>query len=328
MKIAVFSDIHANGPAFEAVLQDVTDRGLEHFWCLGDMIGYYSDPIEPLLFVKKYVDADNWVMGNHEAMLADLVLPQDLPLPKGQTCLEVKSKAGVLRVRGLFMEQEQWQATNATPVVCLKLNRESLDTNREADEFWRKAFTVERMKPRLKHLDGREHILVHASQSKNYVGRYLYSWQQEFLLPREFQLLANGDGSQIGHRTMWFGHTHVPTLVYGVYENDSWKSSPVFIEPDQTYSLGHSLAIVNPGSIGQPRDADPRAAYAILDTDADTVTFIRVEYDFRETAQRLIARNYPLSLAHRLREAPPVKTTPEIWRQHYLANRRKSNGRA
>lgn len=325
MRIAVFSDIHANGPALEAVLQDLTDRGLDHFWCLGDMIGYYSDPIEPLMFVKKYVDANDWVMGNHEAMMADLILPQDLPLSKRQTSMKIQSKAGILQVRGLFMEQEQWEMTNATPVVCLKLNREILDINEEVSQFWRKAFTVERMKPHLKRLNGREHILVHASQHKNYVTRYLYSWHQEILLPKEFQLMAGGDGGRVGQKTMWFGHTHVPTLVYGrPGEEGSYKSSPVFIEPGQTYPLGEALSMVNPGSIGQSRDGDRRAAYAILDTEADTVTFIRVEYDFRETARRLIAKNYPESLAHKLRDATPVKTIPEVWKKHYQENARKS----
>ena len=58
--------------------------------------------------------------------------------------------------------------------------------------------------------------------------------------------------------------------------------------------------IINPGSVGQPRDRDHRAAYVMLDTDARTLTQFRVEYDM-ETAQKHFAdAGLPPSLAERL----------------------------
>ena len=44
MQVAVFSDIHANLPAFEAILRDSDEVGVEERWCLGDVIGYGADP--------------------------------------------------------------------------------------------------------------------------------------------------------------------------------------------------------------------------------------------------------------------------------------------
>ena len=58
--------------------------------------------------------------------------------------------------------------------------------------------------------------------------------------------------------------------------------------------------LVNPGSVGQPRDRDPRASWAILDTEGRTVEFMRTAYDVTETQQRIRERGLPPFLADRL----------------------------
>jgi diadenosine tetraphosphatase ApaH/serine/threonine PP2A family protein phosphatase len=58
--------------------------------------------------------------------------------------------------------------------------------------------------------------------------------------------------------------------------------------------------LVNPGSVGQPRDGDPRAAWMMLDTDTWTATFHRVEYPIDEAARTIIDAGLPRSLAERL----------------------------
>jgi putative phosphoesterase len=58
--------------------------------------------------------------------------------------------------------------------------------------------------------------------------------------------------------------------------------------------------LVNPGSVGQPRDGDPRAAYAVLDTGTAAVTLERVAYDAAETQRRIRRRGLPDFLAERL----------------------------
>ena len=62
--------------------------------------------------------------------------------------------------------------------------------------------------------------------------------------------------------------------------------------------------LINPGSVGQPRDGDWRAAFALYERDGDapaTVTFYRVPYDVKETQQRIFAANLPERLATRLK---------------------------
>ena len=58
--------------------------------------------------------------------------------------------------------------------------------------------------------------------------------------------------------------------------------------------------MVNPGSVGQPRDGDWRAAFAVFDADARIVTFCRVPYNLKQAQDRIMAANLPQRLATRL----------------------------
>jgi diadenosine tetraphosphatase ApaH/serine/threonine PP2A family protein phosphatase len=59
---------------------------------------------------------------------------------------------------------------------------------------------------------------------------------------------------------------------------------------------------VNPGSVGQPRDGDPRAAYALYDPEARTLKFRRAAYDIEKAAGKILAAGLPERLAMRLFE--------------------------
>ena len=69
---------------------------------------------------------------------------------------------------------------------------------------------------------------------------------------------------------------------------------------DTELELGDSRSLLNPGSVGQPRDGDPRAAYLLLDLDARTATFRRVEYDIERTQAQMLEAGLPEALAVRL----------------------------
>ena len=66
------------------------------------------------------------------------------------------------------------------------------------------------------------------------------------------------------------------------------------------FVTGDGRLLINPGSVGQPRDGDPRAAYALLDLGTAAVTFQRVAYDVAETQRRIRALDLPEMLAERL----------------------------
>ncbi|ARA92587.1 metallophosphatase family protein [Rhodothermaceae bacterium RA] len=83
------------------------------------------------------------------------------------------------------------------------------------------------------------------------------------------------------------GHSHVPSVVsdaLGVYE----------VRPGRRY-------LINVGSVGQPRDGDPRAAFGVFDTDTFRYDLVRVPYDVEATAARIREENLPDTLAERLK---------------------------
>jgi len=321
MRIAILSDIHANRPALEAVLADSQEWDVEHFWCLGDVVGYGPHPVAPLMFLKCYVEADGWVMGNHDAMLADLLLPDDLRHKKPKDILHAvtdKGKGVKVTARGRFLTLDDWARTNSEPIIPIELNRAALAAHAEAEAFWQTEFKPERKTPHLVHRDGIDHILVHASQS-DLLTRYVYAWHHEAYLPTEFTLLKQQSAERNFPRVQWYGHTHVPTFVRAKSKSgESFEFEPVRVFPGETHPLPAEIALVNPGSVGQPRDLDQRAAYAILDTAERTVTFRRVAYDWRETAHGMLAGGYPESLVNRLKTAAAdEKVTPDDWLDHY-----------
>jgi diadenosine tetraphosphatase ApaH/serine/threonine PP2A family protein phosphatase len=64
--------------------------------------------------------------------------------------------------------------------------------------------------------------------------------------------------------------------------------------------LSEARCVVNPGSVGQPRNGDPHAAYALYDADADILTYYRVEYDVAATQEKIAAAGLSDVLASRL----------------------------
>ena len=71
---------------------------------------------------------------------------------------------------------------------------------------------------------------------------------------------------------------------------------------DTDVRLGTNRLIINPGGVGQPRDGDPRASYAIYDSDRDLVVHHRVEYDIRATQEKMRIHGLPEFLINRLAE--------------------------
>jgi len=102
----------------------------------------------------------------------------------------------------------------------------------------------------------------------------------------------------------FFGHTHLQGLFF------SNGSSPDFFRPPyktigRTETIDFRLRsntryMVNPGSVGQPRDGDWRAAFAVFDSEQQMVTFCRTPYGLKSAQDRILAANLPQRLATRL----------------------------
>jgi diadenosine tetraphosphatase ApaH/serine/threonine PP2A family protein phosphatase len=93
------------------------------------------------------------------------------------------------------------------------------------------------------------------------------------------------------------GHSHMP-FIFRQDENDS--CSLITLTDSIGQVLGKSRMIVNPGGVGQPRDGDPRASYAIYDSDSGVVRLYRVAYDISATQGKMVKNNLPVRLIVRL----------------------------
>jgi diadenosine tetraphosphatase ApaH/serine/threonine PP2A family protein phosphatase len=107
--------------------------------------------------------------------------------------------------------------------------------------------------------------------------------------------------SSLGAVPVFFGHTHLQggfRWMHGKYELLDkpwpWESQiPLRLDPDAAW-------LVNPGSVGQPRDGDPRAAYCLFDSGSREALFCRVAYDYPATARKITERGLPDTLGSRL----------------------------
>jgi predicted phosphodiesterase len=99
----------------------------------------------------------------------------------------------------------------------------------------------------------------------------------------------------------FFGHTHLQGG-FMLHRNGVRRiPRPGMDEADVSLELEPDMCyLLNPGSVGQPRDGDPRAAYAVYDSEQRVVTYWRVRYDVKEAQRRIRAAGLPDALAERL----------------------------
>jgi len=93
------------------------------------------------------------------------------------------------------------------------------------------------------------------------------------------------------------GHSHV-ALYFG--DGDGSKPAGGQAPADHELEIGEGRWLLNPGSVGQPRDGDPRAAWLELDTDAGSAVYRRVDYEIDRAAEAIRGAGLPEMLADRL----------------------------
>jgi diadenosine tetraphosphatase ApaH/serine/threonine PP2A family protein phosphatase len=262
-KTAIISDLHGNIPALETAVADALERGVRRFACCGDVVGYGAQPREALDIV--------------------MALCGDHPTYPG--------------------------ADNLEPGVCLKGNHEDAlltspeDFNpkaRAAIEWTHKEITSGGEKG-----DGDRYwdfIGGLPASKMDEVALFAHGSPREpvreYMLPRDIHDVPKmkANFAAMDRNVCFVGHSHVPA----VYYEDGSLYTPLDTEGPYALNVGEGRkAIVNVGSVGQPRDGDPRLSYAIFD--GGTIQFVRLDYDI-ETAAKLIlgVPELPDYLAERL----------------------------
>jgi diadenosine tetraphosphatase ApaH/serine/threonine PP2A family protein phosphatase len=121
--------------------------------------------------------------------------------------------------------------------------------------------------------------------------------------------IAGANFSHFDTRFCLVGHTHVPIIYRSLAisrqpENPERICDALAPSLTEPLALGKDRLIINPGSVGQPRDGDPRASYAILDTDdlqdEFTLQYRRVSYSIEATQAKMVDVGLPARLVIRL----------------------------
>jgi predicted phosphodiesterase len=116
----------------------------------------------------------------------------------------------------------------------------------------------------------------------------------------EYLLSASDASENLAHFETLFclvGHSHVP-LIFECGQTGACSISE--FPAEATLTLVESRLIINPGGVGQPRDGDPRASYAICNAETGSISHYRVSYDVGVTQARMMEHGLPSGLINRL----------------------------
>jgi diadenosine tetraphosphatase ApaH/serine/threonine PP2A family protein phosphatase len=243
MRLAIFSDVHSNIRAFEAVLDDLSrNGGADKIYCLGDVIGYGPKPNDCLALAKQHFAMT--LRGNHEHALIN----------------------GAKDFNEMALRAINWTRDQIIP--------DYEHATAEQMENW--AFvnnTLER------HVEGSLQFVHGAPQDPI----------DEYILPMDIDPVGRRYGPKLERAfsmTPWLtfcGHSHFPAL----YSEDGTYVSPTFQKEVRLVLERQRKHIVNVGSVGQPRDGDNRACYAVFEN--GVITWRRIHYDIQDTYNQVYA---------------------------------------
>ncbi len=269
MRVLIISDIHANLPALEAVLRDARrDGGIDAVWNLGDCVGYGPHPGECIARLRE-LDA-LWVAGNHERACTGAMGTEDFNADAAAAAQWTKDR----------LTEEEKAFLDALPEVLEEGSGQAHSLNAGASEGAEG--------DRSSKAAASAFTMVHGTLRWP-IWEYLYSHE-----------------AALGHLRLQrspfglVGHTHVPMVV--VEDARAPQGCELYRLGDGEsveLSADHRL-VINPGSVGQPRDGDARAAYAVYDSEAAAVTLHRVEYRIPDTQRRMAEERLPHWLIERL----------------------------
>lgn len=265
MKIALFSDIHANLPALEAVLADLDARQPDAVYCLGDLVGYNVWPNEVIREIwRRGIPT---ITGNYDFGIGRA--SDDCGCAYREDVEKANGKVSIAYTNEIIGADER--AYLRTLPRHLRLE---FDLSPDPEHLWAGH-------PALNLL------LVHGSPRR--INEYLFEDRDEKSL-RHVMAQANAD-------ILCFGHTHRP------------YHRVLAEETEMGVRFRHAI---NTGSVGKPKDGDPRAGYTLLtisetsrveQPEAVQVEFIRVPYDVERAARAVEESPLPDAYAEALRVA-------------------------
>lgn len=182
---------------------------------------------------------------------------------------------------------------NHDAVACGKAGGEHFNSPARIAALWSADRLSEHSLQYLRSLPDRlvveeELLLVHGAPSDP--DRYLFTLDDA---AEELDDLAGDPGV----RVVFFGHTHVPAAI--IRRRDG---SVVSVSPHEYRLKEGEIALLNPGSVGQPRDRNPWSSFLVFDTRARTASWVRTPYDIPACQRKVLDAGLPRFFATRLTE--------------------------
>lgn len=288
MRYAILSDIHGNGEALRAVLADIEqvsyERGsrVDQFWCLGDVVGYGPEPGECVRRVR--ARADICISGNHD-----------------WACV---GKIDLADFSGAAAKSAEWTREHLSPderrylqsvPEMTRVGAFTLAHGSPSNPIWEYLITAQGAAPNFTCFDtlfcvvGHTHLPTIFLQSAHEVAKP--AAHTDDTMRRQVQLamaLPGGPSWSMLEQSR-------PDAPAGA----SAQCERLLPGPGLWVLPNGYRAIINPGSVGQPRDGDPRASYLIYDS-AVGFEFRRVAYNVAVTQQRIRESGLSPKLAERL----------------------------
>lgn len=293
--IAVLADVHANLVALEAVLADIkTAKTVDEYWFLGDVVGYGPQPRQCLQRLSDLVsDNQPWLAGNHDLGMLHC-------LSNGVSC---KADNIPDELRNLI--------GNMGAADALQIHAWELAGYEEEGWYKRMAFAPTWSIPLPGVAVAHGTVIEGPESAVNVTGAPSYLRE-----PAQASSAFKNIIRQLGNdeaRLLVVGHTHIPTSMQtvdgdldGAWSETRSPKSGGFLDRSEVdvEVVAEQWAVLCPGSIGQSRDKDPRAAYALLTIDSDSnqyrVSFRRIPYDIAYVQDLMLDNGYPEFLINRL----------------------------
>ena len=287
MRILVISDIHANLTAFDAVLAQAEGEW-DYVWCLGDVVGYGPDPNECLDRLREL--PHRCLLGNHDWAAIQGMEPHHF---NDDARLSLHWTRQVLRD-----ENADYLRSLASLLV---ISRFTLAHGSPREPIWEYIMDPTVAASNFAHFEtpyclvGHTHMPAIFEQENATASD---ATNGAALVEEGAPALAEAAEAEESALSVHTGAsdtaTNGGTSVRGARVNGAR------LRGAESLTLQHHRLILNPGSVGQPRDANPAAAYAILDTLNGHWQQRRVLYDAHEVQERMRAHQLPERLAQRL----------------------------
>lgn len=268
MKIALFSDIHANLPALEAFFIDIENRKPDAIYCLGDLVGYNIWPNEVINEIRKR--GISTIAGNYDFGIGrssndcGCAYKTDREKELGKISISYTNQV-------IGVEERAYLRTLPAHIrVEFQLNEDKLNL-----------------------------LLVHGSPRK--INEYLFEDRDEKSMMR----IMEGADADI----LCFGHTHQP--YHRIMMAESGSQVGISVKNEVLAPKIQYRHAINIGSVGKPKDGDPRGGYVMLTIETEStkyerntikVEFIRFDYDIERAARAIQESLLPDEYADMLRK--------------------------